>query len=65
METDWIWIIRKSNSTRAWCAECGREVEVMGLKGKAALPGVSPPLVSEREHQQYEQNLKEKDNEKR
>lgn len=37
----------------------------MGLKGKAALPGVVQPLVSEREHQQYEQNLKEKDNEKR
>ena len=31
VETDRVLIIRKSNSTRVWCAECGREVDMVDL----------------------------------
>jgi hypothetical protein len=29
VETDQILVIRKSGPARAWCAECGREVDVL------------------------------------
>jgi hypothetical protein len=39
VETDGIWIIHKSHTTRRWCAECGREVDMVGLKEAAVLWG--------------------------
>lgn len=39
VETDGIWIIRKSRTTRRWCAECQREVDMVGLKEAAVLWG--------------------------
>jgi hypothetical protein len=37
VETDGIWVVRKSHATRKWCAECGREVDMVGLKEAADL----------------------------
>ena len=39
VETDGIWMIHKSRATRGWCAECGREVDMVGLKEAAVLWG--------------------------
>ena len=39
VETDGIWIIHRSRATRRWCAECGREVDMVGLKEAAVLWG--------------------------
>ena len=47
LETDRIWIIRKSRSTRGWCAKCGREVDMVGLKEAGALFGMSRPGMTE------------------
>ena len=50
METDRIFIIRKSHSTRGWCSECGRKVDMVGVKeaevlrGKAQLFSAQPML---------------------
>jgi len=46
LETDRIWIIRKLHSRRAWCAECGREVDMVGLKEAEALSGTMQPKLS-------------------
>jgi hypothetical protein len=46
LETDRIWIIRKSHSTWGWCAECGREVEMVGLKEAEVLWGIARPLIA-------------------
>jgi len=47
VETDRVWIIRKSHSKRVWCSECGREVDMVGLKEAAALSGTGQPLLSD------------------
>ena len=47
LETDRIWIIRKLHSRRAWCAECGREVDMVGLKEAQALSGIAQPLTTQ------------------
>jgi hypothetical protein len=39
VETDRVLIIRKSHSTRAWCAECGREVDMVDLNEVGAIAG--------------------------
>lgn len=44
LETDRIWIIGKSHTTSGWCAECGREVEMVGLKEAEMLWGITRPL---------------------
>jgi hypothetical protein len=46
LETDRIWIIRKLHSRRAWCAECGREVDMVRLKEAEALRGIAQPLIT-------------------
>ena len=46
LETDRIWIIRKSHTTWGWCAECGREVEMVGLKEAEVLWGIVRPLIT-------------------
>jgi hypothetical protein len=47
METDRIWIIRKSHSRRVWCAECGRQVDMVGLKEAEALQGMAQPPTTQ------------------
>jgi len=66
-ETHRVWIIRRSPGARAWCAECGREVDVVGSKEMAALKGLGQPLHVEApcEPEQQKKTLKENDNEKR
>jgi hypothetical protein len=39
VETDQILIIRKSHSERGWCAECGREVDMVGVNDAGELTG--------------------------
>jgi hypothetical protein len=46
VESDRVWVIRKSHSTRAWCAECGKEVDMVGLKEAQRLSGMTPPGMS-------------------
>ena len=45
VETDRVWIIRKSHLTRGWCVDCGREVDFVDVKEAAALCGVNEPLI--------------------
>jgi hypothetical protein len=47
LETDRIWVLRRSHSRRAWCAECGREVDVVMLKEAEALTGMTQPALSQ------------------
>jgi hypothetical protein len=37
VETDQIWVLRKARARRAWCAECGREVDMVTLEDAGAL----------------------------
>jgi hypothetical protein len=37
VETDQIWVLRKSRARRAWCAECAREVDMVTLEDAGAL----------------------------
>lgn len=39
VETDQILIIRKSHSERGWCAECGREVDMVSVNEVGAPTG--------------------------
>jgi hypothetical protein len=39
LETDRVWIIRRSRARRGWCADCGREVDMVQLKDAEALTG--------------------------
>ncbi len=39
VETDQIWVVSRSRPSRAWCANCGREVDVQTRKDGGALPG--------------------------
>jgi hypothetical protein len=45
VQTDRVWIIRKSHPKRVWCADCGREVDMVGLKEAEAFFGVNQPLL--------------------
>ncbi|MGD0213496.1 MAG: hypothetical protein ABSB87_09710 [Terriglobales bacterium] len=47
VETDRIWIIRRSRATRGWCAECGREVDMVGLKEAEALQKMAQPVTTQ------------------
>ena len=40
-ETDRILIIRRRTSARAWCPQCGREVDLVGLEEAGLLTGIS------------------------
>ena len=41
VETDSILIIRRRRTIRAWCAECGCEVDMVGPEEADALAGLS------------------------
>jgi hypothetical protein len=48
VETEQIWVIRKSQTRRGWCAECGREVDMVKLDEGGVIPGrVAPPLTAQ------------------
>jgi hypothetical protein len=52
VETDEVWVIQKSGATRGWCAECGKEVNMVSLKEAETLsgmtqPGMSPPMPNQ------------------
>ena len=42
VETDQILVVRKSSPSRAWCAACGREVNVLRGNDTGALPEGDP-----------------------
>ncbi|HEX8815717.1 MAG TPA: hypothetical protein VF753_09470 [Terriglobales bacterium] len=39
VETDQILVLRKSRTSRNWCAECGREVEMVTVNNAGVLTG--------------------------
>jgi hypothetical protein len=43
--TEQVWIIRRSRTSRGWCAECGREVDMVDLKKAEALSGMTQPML--------------------
>jgi len=45
IETDRIVTLRKRRSPRAWCPECGREVDMVGLAEGEALTGMTGPVL--------------------
>jgi len=45
VETNRVWIIRKLRATRGWCAECGREVDMVGPQEAEALLGKTQPAT--------------------
>jgi len=47
VETDRILIIRRRRSVRAWCAECGSEVEMVGLEEAEAVTGLRGQALSD------------------
>jgi hypothetical protein len=67
VETDRIWIIRKSRSSRVWWEQSSREVGTVIPSETGQLSGASQRLLPDPEHEQTqeEKNLKEKENEKR
>jgi hypothetical protein len=47
VETNQVLIIRRRRSTRGWCRECAREVEIVSLDDTAAIAGINGPLLHE------------------
>jgi hypothetical protein len=45
IQTERVVLIRGSRSTRAWCQQCGREVEMVGLAQAAALTAGGKPVL--------------------
>lgn len=43
-QTDRVLIIRRRRTTRLWCPECGREMEMIDAKAAEVLTGVKPPI---------------------
>jgi hypothetical protein len=41
VETDRVLIIRRRHSTRVWCGECAREVDMVGLADASVLTGIT------------------------
>lgn len=41
VETDRIWVIGRQSSVRAWCPQCEREVDMVGLAEAHLLTGIS------------------------
>jgi hypothetical protein len=48
VETGQIWIVRKSHSTRGWCPECGREVDMVPPREAAMLAGLTGRQLTDR-----------------
>jgi hypothetical protein len=47
IETNRVLIVRRMRSSRSWCPECVREVEVVGLDEASALTGMTQPAFRE------------------
>ena len=45
VETDEVLTIRRARVYRAWCVECGREVEMVGLLDARAIAGLPGNVV--------------------
>ena len=45
VETDRVLIIRRRRSTRAWCQECGCEVDMVDRQEAEALTGLTGPAL--------------------
>ena len=45
VETDRILVIQRLRATRVWCAECGREVDMVTLRDAAALSAKDAPIL--------------------
>lgn len=41
IETDRVLIIQRRHSTRVWCRECAREVDMVGLADAGVLTGIT------------------------
>lgn len=48
IETDRVLIIRRRRSIRAWCPECGREVDMVDRQEAEDLTGISGHAIRER-----------------
>jgi len=46
VETEQILVIRRSRAGRAWCAECGREVDMVRVNEARVLSGDSRPSLT-------------------
>jgi hypothetical protein len=47
VETEQIWVIRKSRARRGWCPECGREVDMVKLEELGVIPGKATPAPTD------------------
>jgi hypothetical protein len=47
IETSHVLIIRRMHSSRSWCPECAREVDVVGFDEASALTGMTQPTLRE------------------
>jgi hypothetical protein len=45
IQTERLVLIQRRRSTRAWCQQCGREVEMVGLSQAAALAAGGKPVL--------------------
>lgn len=45
VETDHVLIVRRRRSVRAWCRQCGHEVDMVGLAEAEASTGISGPQL--------------------
>ena len=54
LETDRIWIIRRTRTSRGWCGECGREVDLIRAGEAAAIAGrIQLPLSADDSEQAW------------
>jgi hypothetical protein len=44
-ETNRVLIVRRMRSSRTWCSECAREVDVVGLEAASVLIGMAQPAL--------------------
>jgi len=47
LETNRVQTIRRLRSSRNWCRECAREVDVVGFEEASALTGLTQPELRE------------------
>jgi hypothetical protein len=47
IETERVVVIRRRNSRRGWCRECGREVDMVGLSDAGKLAGTTQKMLGE------------------
>jgi hypothetical protein len=47
IETSRVLVVRRMHSSRTWCRECAREVDVVGLEEASVLTGMTQPAFHE------------------